>query len=81
MKIAVPQSALLADQQGVYVFVVEDGKATVRRVKTGGALGADVVVESGLKAGDQVIAEGIESLRPGAPVTATPLPPALGQGG
>ena len=32
-KILVPQSALIADQQGVYVFVVEDGKAAVRRVE------------------------------------------------
>ena len=27
----VPQSALIADQEGVYVFVVEDGKAAVKR--------------------------------------------------
>ena len=32
----VPQAALIADQEGVYVFVVEDGKAAIRRVKTGG---------------------------------------------
>ena len=30
-KVVVPQAALIADQQGVYVFVVEDGKAAVRR--------------------------------------------------
>ena len=35
-KIVIPQSALIADQEGVYVFVVEDGKAAVKRVKTGG---------------------------------------------
>ena len=33
----IPQAALIADQEGVYVFVVEDGKAAVKRVKTGGA--------------------------------------------
>ncbi len=32
-KIVVPQAALIADQQGTYVFVVEDGKAAVRRIK------------------------------------------------
>ncbi|MFK5098333.1 efflux transporter periplasmic adaptor subunit, partial [Klebsiella pneumoniae] len=26
-KVVVPQSALIADQEGVYLFVVEDGKA------------------------------------------------------
>ena len=41
----IPQAALIADQQGVYVFVVEDGKAVVRRVKTGGENGTDIVVD------------------------------------
>jgi membrane fusion protein (multidrug efflux system) len=77
MKILIPQSALIADQQGVYVFVVEDGKAAVRRVKTGDQNGSDVIVESGLEPGDQVITEGMESLRIGAPVAATPAPPPL----
>ena len=34
-KVVVPQASLLADQQGVYLFVVEDGKAAIRRVKPG----------------------------------------------
>ena len=44
-KVVVPQSALIADQGGVYVFVVEDGKAVVRRIKPGADSGADVVVD------------------------------------
>jgi len=71
-KILIPQAALIADQQGVYVFVVEDGKAVVRRVKVGGEAGPNVIVASGLSAGDQVIVEGMEALRPGAPVMAAP---------
>ncbi|QRG04626.1 efflux RND transporter periplasmic adaptor subunit [Xanthobacter dioxanivorans] len=70
-RIVVPQSALIADQGGVYVFVVEDGKAVVRRVKPGASLGANIVVE-GLKVGDPVIVEGFEALRPGIGVRATP---------
>ena len=35
-KVLVPQSALIVDQQGTYVFVVVDGKAAVARVKLGG---------------------------------------------
>ena len=34
-KVVIPQAALIADQEGVYVFVVDDGKAVVRRVKVG----------------------------------------------
>ncbi|PNG27514.1 efflux RND transporter periplasmic adaptor subunit [Methylocella silvestris] len=71
-KILVPQSALIADQQGVYVFVVEDGKAAVKRLKLGGESGANAIVDSGLDAGAQVIVEGMEVLRPGAPVIASP---------
>ena len=72
-KVVVPQSALIADQQGIYVFVVEDGKAAVRRIKVGGESGADVVVEQGLSGGEQVIVEGLQGVRPGAAVLATPL--------
>lgn len=73
-KILVPQSALLADQQGFYVFVVEDGKAAIRRVKLGRESGMNATVESGLSPGDPVIVEGIAAVRPGAPVSTYPAP-------
>lgn len=71
--VVVPQSALLADKDGVYVFVVEDGKAAIRRIKTGAEAGNDVVVTDGLSQGDLVIVEGLNNVRPGAPVTASPV--------
>jgi membrane fusion protein, multidrug efflux system len=73
-KLVIPQAALIADQQGSYVFVVDDGKAVVRRIKVGEEAGTGVVIDSGLSAGDLVIVEGLQSLRPGAPVRATPMP-------
>ncbi len=73
-KVVVPQAALIADQEGVYVFVVEDGKAVVKRIKTGGDSGANVIVEDGLKGGEQVIVQGLQSIRPGQPVQASPMP-------
>jgi membrane fusion protein (multidrug efflux system) len=76
-KVMVPQAALIADQEGIYVFVVEDGKATVRRVKTGGESGPNDIVEEGLKGGEQVVVQGIQSIRPGQPVQATPIPASL----
>jgi membrane fusion protein, multidrug efflux system len=75
-QIVIPQAALIADQQGAYVFAVEDGKAVIRRVKVGSEIGANVAVESGLKAGEQIIVEGIQGVRPGAPVIASPMPEA-----
>jgi membrane fusion protein (multidrug efflux system) len=76
-KVVIPQAALIADQEGVYVFVVEDGKAVVKRIKPGGESGANVVVDQGLNGGEQVIVEGIQSTRPGQPVQAAPVPASL----
>jgi membrane fusion protein (multidrug efflux system) len=74
-KIVIPQAALIADQQGPYVFAVEDGKAMVRRVKLGEEIGTNISIDSGLKSGDQIIVEGIQGVRPGGAVLATPMPP------
>jgi membrane fusion protein (multidrug efflux system) len=79
-KIVIPQAALIADQEGVYIFVVENEKAVVRRVKTGGGQGTGVVIEDGLKGGELVVVQGLQSIRPGAPVRATPVPRTPGQG-
>lgn len=74
-KVVIPQSSLIADQEGTYVFIVDDGKAAVRRVKTGGESGGtDIVVEEGLNGGEQVIVDGLQSVRPGTAVVATPVP-------
>ena len=73
-KVVIPQGALLADQEGTYVFVVEGGKAAIRRVKPGGESGTNVVIESGLSGGEQVIVEGLQTMRPGLAVRASPMP-------
>jgi membrane fusion protein, multidrug efflux system len=67
-KVVIPQAALIIDQEGIYVFVVKDGKATVNRVKTGGQSGTGAVIDQGLSGGEQVIVDGLQNLRPGAPV-------------
>lgn len=78
-KIVIPQAALIADQAGVYVFVVEDGKAATKRVKLGRADGTGVVIESGLAGGELVIIEGLQSIRPGAAVRASPVASVTGR--
>jgi membrane fusion protein (multidrug efflux system) len=71
--IVVPQAALQVDQQGVFVMVVDsESKAQVRRIETGAAVGADMVVTKGLADGDLVITQGIQKIRPGQVVSATP---------
>jgi membrane fusion protein, multidrug efflux system len=78
-KVVVPQAALIADQGGVYVFVVEDGKAAVRRVKPGGESGTDVVIDEGLSGGEQVVVDGLQNVRAGVSVRAAPMPQTLGR--
>ncbi len=73
-KVLVPQAALIADQAGIYVFVVEDGKVVLKRIKPGANVGADVIVEQGLSEGEQVVVENIQAVRPGVAVHATPMP-------
>jgi membrane fusion protein (multidrug efflux system) len=80
VQIVVPQSALIADQEGVYLFVVENGKAVTRRVKPGGASGAGIVINEGLSGGEQVIVDRLQAVRPGLPVRAAPATPPLGGG-
>ena len=73
-RVLVPQSALIADQQGIYCFIVAQGKAEIRRLKTQGENGADTIVLSGLEGGELVITDGFQSLKPGMSVVANPAP-------
>jgi len=75
--LAVPQVAVLDGAQGKFVYVADkdkDGKdvAAVRPLTLGEWVALDGanlwVVESGLKAGDLVIVDGVAKLRPGAPI-------------
>ena len=78
-KVLVPQSALIADQQGGYVFAVEDGKAVAKRVKVGAEAGAYVVIDQGLSGNEQIVIQGLQNLRPGVPVLASPVTPPVGR--
>jgi multidrug efflux system membrane fusion protein len=66
----VPARAVQSGQTGQFVFVVTAaGTVESRSVTTGPSVGDDVVVESGLDAGEQVVTEGHLRLAPGFPVT------------
>lgn len=71
--ILIPQSALQIDQQGVFVLVVDAaGKAEVRRIQTGEMQGSEIPVTRGLTAGELVITDGAQKVRPGQVVKAVP---------
>ncbi len=76
MALLVPQSALQIDQTGFFVLVLDDEeRVQVRRVATGPMVGARIVVQTGLGAGDRVVVEGVQKVRPGQAVTASPWQP------
>ena len=68
----VPDVAIMADQGGRYVMVVDDKDvAEQRRVTTGQLVDRMRVVAQGLKETDRVIVNGIQRVRPGAKVNIT----------
>ena len=80
--IQLPQQAVTRSGSGDSVMVVgADGNASPRPVKIGSAQDGQWTVLEGLKAGEQVIVDGFQKLRPGAPVKAVPWQPAAAGAG
>jgi len=67
--VTVPAAAIQRGAQGIFVYVVkEDQSVTMRPVKPGPSEGESTAIESGLKAGEQVVIDGVDRLREGAKV-------------
>ncbi|CAM2152024.1 MULTISPECIES: efflux RND transporter periplasmic adaptor subunit [Paraburkholderia] len=66
----VPQIGVLHDQKGQATVLVvnKDNKVELRPIVTSGSQGQDWIVESGINAGDRVIVQGTEKVKPGAEV-------------
>ena len=74
--ITLPQQAVTRSPQGDTVMVVgADGKVAPRPVTVGGQQRGQWVILSGLQAGEQVMVDGFQKLRPGAPVKPVPWQP------
>jgi len=79
--VRVQQNALLVPQravselQGGYQVAVVDGenKVSIRTVNVGDRIGAQWIVEKGLKSGERVVAEGVQKVRPGMQVNPKPF--------
>ncbi|MBD3266752.1 efflux RND transporter periplasmic adaptor subunit [bacterium] len=65
----IPQEAAVADQQGHYVFIVNnEGIVEKRRVVTGNTIGGDIGIESGLSPGEKVVLHGLQKVKDGQQV-------------
>jgi membrane fusion protein, multidrug efflux system len=73
--ILIPQQAVARDPKGnpVALIVNAGGKVEQRQLGLDRAIKDQWLVTSGLKAGDQVIVEGIQKVRPGASVKTVPF--------
>ena len=73
--LVIPQAAIQVDQAGPFALVVNaEKKVEIRRLTIGRSTGTDMTIDQGLKAGELVIVEGIQKVRPGALVEPTILP-------
>ncbi len=71
--LAIPRIAILSDQQGNYVYVVNAQNIAERRpVQLGQSTPMTAVIASGLQEGENVVVDGVQRVRPGQPVTPGP---------
>ncbi|WP_422031814.1 efflux RND transporter periplasmic adaptor subunit [Reyranella sp.] len=74
--VAVPQAAIAQDQTGAYLFVVNDKNVVEqKRIRTGVSRDGMVAITTGLQAGERVIVQGQQRVRPGMTVNPSVAPP------
>jgi len=73
--ILIPQPAISRNAKGEATVMVvgADGKAVLRTLSVDQTVGDNWLVTGGLKPGEKVIVEGLQRVRPGAPVKAAPI--------
>ena len=75
--VTVPASCLMQSSQGRFVYILNaEGKAQVAPIQIAQVHGGDAIVSAGLKAGDRVIIDNVQKIRPGNPVQVRGNPPA-----
>lgn len=71
----VPQTAVLQDREGRYVFVVKDDNTVAQtRITTGPRVETGWAVTEGLQGGEQVVIEGVQRLQNGMTVATAAAP-------
>lgn len=75
--LVVPQQAVTRDPRGqANAYVIGEGdKIEPRQLTITHAVGTNWITDSGLKAGDRVVMDGFQRIRPGVIVTPTPFQP------
>ena len=75
----VPQSAVLEDRDGPFVYLLgKDNTVSQRRIDTGARVGSGWAVTSGLDGGEQVVVQGTQRLAEGMTVQPSEAQPVGG---
>jgi hypothetical protein len=68
-----PQTAVMSDRQGAYVYIIDNNSHVERRgVTIGGTIDAGVVISSGITGKERIVTTAGGFLRNGEPVTVAP---------
>ena len=68
-QLTIPQKAVTEQLGEYFVYVVDGEKVHQQKIKTGRAIGHNVVVTEGLPAGDTIVTDGTAKLRSGSTIT------------
>jgi membrane fusion protein (multidrug efflux system) len=69
--INIPQSSLLQDATGTFVYIVKENQAIKVPVKIGNIVKDSYIIDSGLNVGDVVITNNLTKLKPGSSIDLT----------
>ncbi|RDC64387.1 efflux RND transporter periplasmic adaptor subunit [Adhaeribacter pallidiroseus] len=74
-QLVIPNKAVTEQMGEYYAYVIQGDSVVQNKVALGSKVADKVVIREGLKAGDKVVVEGTQKLRPGAKITlGTPQP-------
>ena len=80
-RVQIPYKAITEQMGEFFVFVSQDTIAKQQKVKLGPRIGSDVVILSGVNAGDKIVTEGFQRLRNGGKIViGAPKPAAKAPG-
>jgi membrane fusion protein (multidrug efflux system) len=69
--VVIPYKAISEQLGEFFVYMPDSAKATQRKVVLGKQVGKNIIIKDGLKAGEVIITEGIQSLREGSAISIT----------
>ena len=68
----IPYKAVTEQLGEFFVYVAKGEKVSQQKVAVGKAIGRNVIIKEGLKAGDTIVTEGVQNLREGSAISVVP---------